>query len=317
MLRPIAAPRRVPRRHRVRQRVRVRCEGQEEPRLPGAPRGRRVPGGPAARGRPRPQHVRRDFARSRQKAHFASDVFWFRWFFSFSPFPPSLNVAPAQAEPRFALTQPGSSGAARGSRRGADPAAPRLPNLAADAYLSRQRRPRTLPAASRSCRSGGTGRAGAGRRRQLPLRRSGCLPSASLFISISQPLAVPALFTAAPPLAPPSRGRSLQPGRISRTGALMPRCPHGKVSPSSGGSGLLAGLPAALCRLTEPLAGLDSPVQRMQLGACRLCKGRGLRHPSPQLLKSQTGAWHAVVLLGRQLTPLAPSRGGVSPCTVL
>lgn len=109
------------------------------------------------------------------------------------------------------------SSADRGSRSGANPAAARraAPNFSAHTLTCpdsahRGLCPQPLGAAA-------PGRAG--RRRQLPLRRSGCLPSASLFISISQPLAVPALFTAAQPLAPPSRGRSLQPGRISASGA--------------------------------------------------------------------------------------------------
>lgn len=59
---------------------------------------------------------------------------------------------------------------------------------------------------------------GAGRRRQLPLLHSGCLPSASLFISIFQPPAVPALFTAAPAAAGSSQPGTIPPARTDIRG---------------------------------------------------------------------------------------------------
>lgn len=225
----------------------------------------------------------------------ALDVVWFRWVrvfvVFFFPFPPSLKVATAKAEPPPAPHSPGGGEHQRAARtegageeqtqRLLDERNPRAPNFAAGTYLSRQRRAWTLPAASRSCRApggagrAGAGRAGAGRRRQLPLRRSGCLPSASLFISISQPLAVPALFTAEP-LAPPSRGRSLQPGCISTTGAPMPRCPHGKVSPGSGGCGLLAGLLGVCADPAEHPAGFKRAAGRLLP-----LQGQGAQAPQP------------------------------------
>lgn len=73
----------------------------------------------------------------------------------------------------------------------------------------------------------------------------------------------------------------------------MPRCPHGEVFPGSeppGAAGSLPGSPGVCADPAEHLAGLNSPMQNMLLGASCLSKGGGLRRPSPQLPMSESGA---------------------------
>lgn len=152
--------------------------------------------------------------------------------FFFSPFPPSLNVATAKAEPRPLSAQPGAASSAqqRGQREperrepsGRSTSGSKL--LCTHTYLSRQRPPWTLPAASRSSRTGQDRQAQAAP--APPLR----LPPLRLPFYIHLPTA-----GGARTVYSGSAAGSSQPGTFPPAWTyicerrLMPRCPHGKVS---------------------------------------------------------------------------------------
>lgn len=319
-----AAPGRVPRRYRDRDRVRVRRQGQEEPRLPEAPcpdPGLPQPL-PAARGCSRPQHVRRDLARSGQKAHLLRMFGWFRWdvLGFFSLFSLHLRSQRRKQSPvpasRARRRRARSSGADRGS--GANPAAARraapAPPQLGCTHLPVPTAP-TVGSGRSLWELPGTwrGRQGRGRQAQAapapPLR----LPPLRLPFYIHLPTAGGARTVYGGGAAGSSQPGTFPPARTyicdRRADAPLPAREGLPRLAAPGPAGSVSGSP----RLCAP-GGAQQPHAKMRLGASCLSEGRELSHPSSRCHKAGHGSpgpsWETA-------DPLAPSRVGVSPCAVL